>query len=98
MNGRRNPIDGPTEFDPGTVLDAGDSAAPLASFRVYLLVRNQDETHVVDVPDGGTFLFGRAPEAGVGRQDARAFRRHAELRRNGQELQIINLGSRNGTS
>jgi two-component system response regulator AtoC len=95
--GRRNPIEGPTEFDPGTVLDPDGQAVATTGFRAYLLVRIGDETRVVDVPDGGAVLFGRAPEATVVVDDARASRRHAELRRDGRELEIVDLGSRNGT-
>jgi DNA-binding NtrC family response regulator len=95
--GRQNPLEGPTEFDPGTMLDPGDAPAALGGYRVYLLVREGDATRVVDVPDGQSVFFGRAPESDVRVDDARASRRHAELRRNGRELAIVDLGSRNGT-
>ncbi|HEX4476245.1 MAG TPA: sigma 54-interacting transcriptional regulator [Polyangiaceae bacterium] len=95
--GRHNPIEGPTAFDPGTAAEAADGVAAGIGFRVYLLVREGEKTRVVDVPDAGSVIFGRAPEASVRIDDNRASRRHAELRRNGRELVIIDLGSRNGT-
>ncbi|HVU01350.1 MAG TPA: sigma 54-interacting transcriptional regulator [Polyangiaceae bacterium] len=95
----RKSIEGPTEFDPGTQLEPGTGQPPVVtSFRVYLVVRDGDAAaRLVDVPDGGSVLFGRAPEAQVRIDDARASRRQAELRRNGRELQLVDLGSRNGT-
>ncbi|HEX4340107.1 MAG TPA: sigma 54-interacting transcriptional regulator [Polyangiaceae bacterium] len=51
----------------------------------------------MDIADGEAVLFGRAPEAGVRIDDTRASRRHAELRRVGRDLTIVDLGSRNGT-
>jgi two-component system, NtrC family, response regulator AtoC len=97
MTSGRKPIEGPTEFDPGTALEAGDEARE-TGFKVYLLLRGEDDsTRVVDVPDGHTVLFGRAPECTVRIDDARASRQHAELRRSGRDLAVIDLGSRNGT-
>ncbi|MBM4361858.1 MAG: sigma 54-interacting transcriptional regulator, partial [Deltaproteobacteria bacterium] len=95
--GPRKSLDAPTEFDPGTAVDPVDAAPPPAVFRVALVVRDDAGTRVVDVPDGGTVTFGRAPDAGVFVDDPRASRRHAELRRRGQELFVEDLGSRNGT-
>jgi two-component system response regulator AtoC len=94
----RKPIEGPTEFDPGTQAEPGAAdPAAVTGFRVYLLVRDGETTRVVDVADGESVLFGRAPEAQIRIEDARASRRQAELRRNGRELMIVDLGSRNGT-
>jgi DNA-binding NtrC family response regulator len=62
-----------------------------------LLVTDGEATRAVDIADGEAVLFGRAPEAGVRIDDTRASRRHAELRRAGRDLTIVDLGSRNGT-
>jgi two-component system, NtrC family, response regulator AtoC len=97
--GRRNPIEGPTEFDPGTQIEVGDDSAASTStgFRVYVLVTDGQTTRAVDVADGEALLFGRAPEAQIRIDDTRASRKHAELRRTGRDLVVIDLGSRNGT-
>jgi DNA-binding NtrC family response regulator/pSer/pThr/pTyr-binding forkhead associated (FHA) protein len=95
-SGRQSPIEGPTEFDPGTQLE-GDQAQRETGFRAYLLVTDGEATRAVDIADGESVLFGRAPEAGVRIDDTRASRRHAELRRVGRDLTIVDLGSRNGT-
>jgi DNA-binding NtrC family response regulator/pSer/pThr/pTyr-binding forkhead associated (FHA) protein len=95
--GNRHPLEGPTEFDPGTQADLDGAVAAQPGFRVYLLVTEGDSTRVVDLPDGGAVLFGRAPESTVVVEDTRASRKHAELRRNGRELALVDLGSRNGT-
>ena len=79
--GKRNPIEGPTEFDPGTQLESAEASSASVGFRVYLLVTDGETTRVVDVGDGESLLFGRAPEAGVRIDDTRASRKHAELRR-----------------
>jgi len=94
--GRSNPIEGPTEFDPGTQLEVAE-APTTSGFRVYVLVNDGVSTRAVDVADGEALLFGRAPEAGVRIDDTRASRKHAELRRTGRELVVVDLGSRNGT-
>ena len=95
-SGRHSPIDGPTEFDPGTQIE-GDEGRRETGFRAYLLVTDGEATRAVDIADGEAVLFGRAPEAGVRIDDTRASRRHAELRRVGRDLTIVDLGSRNGT-
>ncbi|HEX3593757.1 MAG TPA: sigma 54-interacting transcriptional regulator [Polyangiaceae bacterium] len=94
--GRHSPIEGPTEFDPGTQIE-GDEVRRETGFRAYLLVTDGEATRAVDIADGESVLFGRAPEAGVRIDDTRASRRHAELRRTGRDLMIVDLGSRNGT-
>src|SRR5689334_17012402 len=95
-SGRRSPIEGPTEFDPGTQME-GDEAQRETGFRAYVLVTDGQATRAVDIADGESLLFGRAPEAGVRIDDTRASRRHAELRRTGRDLLVVDLGSRNGT-
>jgi len=95
-SGRHSPIEGPTEFDPGTQVE-GDEGRRETGFRAYLLVTDGDATRAVDIGDGESVLFGRAPEAAVRIDDTRASRRHAELRRTGRDLLIVDLGSRNGT-
>jgi pSer/pThr/pTyr-binding forkhead associated (FHA) protein len=42
-------------------------------------------------------VIGRLPECGVVLQDANVSRRHAELRRHGEEVVVTDLGSTNGT-
>ena len=93
--GRRNPIEGPTEFDPGTQVELGDDSAASTStgFRVYVLVTDGQTTRAVDVADGEALLFGRAPEAQIRIDDTRASRKHAELRRTGRDLVVVDSGA-----
>jgi DNA-binding NtrC family response regulator/pSer/pThr/pTyr-binding forkhead associated (FHA) protein len=92
-----SPIDVPTEFEPATALDVDVQIVPRLGKRVYLLVRDDEGTRVVDVPEGRTILFGRTPDAGVRIDDTRASRRHAQVQRVGEEIVVTDLGSRNGT-
>jgi pSer/pThr/pTyr-binding forkhead associated (FHA) protein len=45
----------------------------------------------------GTFVFGRGSQAGIELPDKSVSRRHAEIRVEGDQLSIRDLGSTNGT-
>jgi two-component system, NtrC family, response regulator AtoC len=90
-------IEVPTEFEPATSLDAGLAPIEPQRLRTYVLVRDETGSRVVNLSDGETVLFGRTPGAQVRVDDTRASRRHAELSRQGDELVLTDLGSRNGT-
>ncbi|NRA32937.1 MAG: sigma 54-interacting transcriptional regulator [Polyangiaceae bacterium] len=85
----------PTDFDPGTA--AGVVSGAPSSLRVYMLVHHADDVQVVDVPDGGSILLGRAPECAITLDDPKASRKHAIVARQGAEITLRDLGSRNGT-
>jgi two-component system response regulator AtoC len=83
-----------------TTIDAtqgGGPASPLNPPLAYLLVRQGDATQVIDLHDGDDIVFGRSSDATVPLDDARASREHARVRRDGPEMRLTDLGSRNGT-
>jgi hypothetical protein len=58
----------------------------------------------VVLPDGrrvtmeeGPITIGRLPECGIVVEDANVSRRHAEIRRDGPDVVVVDLGSTNGT-
>jgi len=66
--------------------------------RVYLVVTVGDEpAKVIDVPDGATVSVGRTSENTIALDDSRVSRRHATIARTGADLDVRDLGSRNGT-
>jgi DNA-binding NtrC family response regulator len=79
-------------------IDATQSGAsqpprPLA----YLIVREGEATQVIDLHEGDAIVLGRAADATVTLDDARASREHARVRRQGGAIMLTDLGSRNGT-
>jgi Stigma-specific protein, Stig1 len=56
--------------------------APEDLLRAYLVVRDLDVTHVVEIEDGAELVLGRAPDVDVVLADTRVSRRH-ELCRDG---------------
>jgi two-component system, NtrC family, response regulator AtoC len=90
-------IEVPTEFEPATALDLGVLQPQAPGMRVYLLVRDDSGSRVVDIPEGESVVFGRSSDVDVQVDDTRASRRHAEVKRVGDQLVVTDLGSRNGT-
>jgi two-component system, NtrC family, response regulator AtoC len=65
--------------------------------RSYLVVRRPDGTQVIDVDDGAEIVVGRSSTATVRVDDPRVSREHARIVRRGDALELVDLGSRNGT-
>ncbi len=92
---------GPVEVEifEGSSLKAG-------RFTVVAEVRESEDGVLAELvlPDGRRvpigsepLVIGRLPECGVVLQDTNVSRRHAELRRSGDEVVLTDLGSTNGT-
>jgi DNA-binding NtrC family response regulator len=81
-----------------TTIDATQGGGKLPpSPLAYLIVRQGEATQVIDLHEGDEIILGRAAEATVTLDDARASREHARVRRQGGEIVLTDLGSRNGT-
>jgi two-component system response regulator AtoC len=65
--------------------------------RSYLVVRRPDGTQVIDVDDGAEIIVGRSSTATVRVDDPKVSREHARILRRGDALELVDLGSRNGT-
>jgi transcriptional regulator with PAS, ATPase and Fis domain len=65
--------------------------------RSYLVVRRPDATQVIDVDDGAEIIVGRSSTATVRIDDPKVSREHARILRRGDALELVDLGSRNGT-
>jgi two-component system, NtrC family, response regulator AtoC len=63
----------------------------------YLLVRNEGEVQVVEVPATEAVVVGRGLEAGLRIEDSRVSRQHFKVFWEGSHLLVEDLGSRNGT-
>jgi DNA-binding NtrC family response regulator len=73
------------------------TAAP----RAFIVVDHLDDadrgSQVVDLPDGQDVTIGRSASATVHVDDDSVSRMHARIRRNGDTIEVEDLGSRNGT-
>jgi two-component system response regulator AtoC len=65
--------------------------------RSYLVVRRPSGTQVIDVDDGADILIGRSSGATIQIDDPKVSREHARIVRKDGALQLVDLGSRNGT-
>ncbi len=77
----------------GTILAAHER-------RAFLVVHVTDSDHssrVIDLPDGIDVTFGRSRGATFTLDHEKVSRMHARVRRDGDNLEIEDLGSRNGT-
>ena len=74
--------------------DPGDASGRRRS---YLVVRRPDGTQVIDVDDGAEIVIGRSSTATVRVDDPKVSREHARIVRRGDALELVDLGSRNGT-
>ena len=70
---------------------------PVDLFRAYLVVRDVDRTHVVELEDGADVVLGRAPDADVVIADARVSRRHARFSRRDRRVVVRDEASHNAT-
>ncbi|HWE31285.1 MAG TPA: sigma-54-dependent Fis family transcriptional regulator, partial [Polyangia bacterium] len=82
-----------------TTLDGSFVGAhvPSGADRSYLIVREPGRTRVVDLDDGAEVVFGRSSSCTVQLDDGKASREHARFVRRGDVVEMIDLGSRNGT-
>ena len=66
--------------------------------RAYLVVRQPTSgSQIVDVDEGAQIVLGRSSQATVRLEDPKASREHARVVRRGGVLELVDLGSRNGT-
>ena len=86
-------------------IDSNDSLAP-STFAITSETREGGEgpTDFVVLPDGTQvaigdelLTIGRLPECGIMLADPNVSRRHAQLRREGEKVFLVDLGSTNGT-
>ena len=91
----------PIEEDPdgGTEVDPEDAASPLnhSLASAYLVCRFEDRVEVVELTEGVDVVVGRAEDATIRVDSARASRRHARIRLEAGVIVVEDLGSRNGT-
>ena len=81
-----------------TTVDAGEAAHdPQAGTRGYLVVREGTRTQVILLDEGADLLFGRSSDATVRIDDAKASREHARIVKKDGAVDLVELGSRNGT-
>jgi hypothetical protein len=78
-----------TSESPGAVAPAARSGA---AARLVLQGSNEEWTL-----DGERFVIGRISSSEIEIQDPGASRRHAEIRRDGDDYLVVDLGSTNGT-
>jgi two-component system, NtrC family, response regulator AtoC len=74
--------------------DPGEAAGHARS---YLVMRRPGGNQVIDVDDGADIVIGRSSAATVLIDDPKVSREHARIVRRGGVLQLVDLGSRNGT-
>jgi len=74
-----------------------DQEQPGGHARSYLVVRRSDGSQVIDVDDGADIVVGRSSAATIQIDDPKVSREHARIVRRNGALQLIDLGSRNGT-
>ncbi len=66
--------------------------------RAFLVIHIDDAgSRVVDLPDGVDVTFGRSRGATINLDHEKVSRMHAKVRRTGDVIEIVDLGSRNGT-
>ncbi len=71
-------------------------SAPTAAF-IKIVDSNSDAKELIRLAEGDSWIAGRDPSCHIQIRDQRVSRRQFELRRNGNQYQIIDLGSVNGT-
>ena len=81
-----------------TIADGGEPLADGPQESWYLIVSGSEESsRVVPLIDGEEVIFGRQSESTVQFEHERVSRRHAAVRRYGNQIVVEDLGSRNGT-
>ena len=79
-------------------LDAGTAMGEPIGPHAFLVVHVEgDGSRVVELPDGVDVTFGRSRGATVHVDSEKVSRMHARIRRTGDELELEDLASRNGT-
>ncbi len=78
-----------------TTLDSG--AAPGVLAAAYLVVRDGEQSHVIDLYDGDAVTIRRSGDAEVPIDDKSASREHARVTYREGKLTLVDLGNRNGT-
>ncbi|WP_413559732.1 FHA domain-containing protein [Bdellovibrio sp. HCB209] len=71
-------------------------AAPTSAY-IKIVDSNNDAKELIRLDDGDSWIAGRDASCHIQIRDQRVSRRQFELRRNGNQYQIIDLGSVNGT-
>jgi two-component system response regulator AtoC len=80
-----------------TLAGATELSAPLAP-RAFLVITIDDAgSRVVDLPDDVDVTFGRSRGATITVDSEKVSRMHACVRRSGDVIEVVDLGSRNGT-
>jgi DNA-binding NtrC family response regulator len=85
--------------EPSSTAAEGEGDEPVA-FRegsLFLVVRQGDDTRVVELTGDGEVVVGRAGDAAITVDEPKVSRRHARIVRRGSALFLVDLGSRNGT-
>ncbi len=85
-----------TEFqtqEAGTAFAVHDAAHAF----LVLHIEGEERSRVLDLPDGVDVTFGRSRGATVTVESEKVSRMHARVRRNGDTIEVEDLGSRNGT-
>ncbi len=95
----RSPIVECGGLSDATTIDGtqGDGPSGEQPRRAFLVVRQGERTQVIDLHVGDDLLVGRAADATVRLDDARASREHARVRRRDDAITLVDLGGRNGT-
>jgi transcriptional regulator with PAS, ATPase and Fis domain len=83
--------------DPTVATSEPDPEAAGGHTRSYLVVRRPEGNQVIDVDDGAEIVVGRSSSANVQIDDPKVSREHARIVCRDGALQLVDLGSRNGT-
>jgi two-component system response regulator AtoC len=78
-------------------MDATDLGVEPGGDEAYLVIKTDQRSSVLALPDGAIVTFGRSRGCTVHVDDHRVSRRHARIERHGSEIVVADLGSRNGT-
>jgi two-component system response regulator AtoC len=65
---------------------------------IFLIIQSEERCSVLALPPGGSVTFGRSRACTVHIDDHRVSRQHARISRQGEEVMVTDLGSRNGTA
>jgi DNA-binding NtrC family response regulator len=83
-----------------TTIEANDAstgpATPCAS-SMWLVITGGAEARTIELPDGANLTLGRAEGVDIVVSDPSLSRKHASFNRNGEQLVVSDLTSRNGT-
>src|SRR5262245_60251036 len=79
--------------------EAGTAFAVEGTAHAFLVlhIEGEERSRVLDLPDGVDVTFGRSRGATVTVESEKVSRMHARVRRNGDTIEVEDLGSRNGT-